>query len=131
MDLLRCCTRQGPIQSLSVCGTIINVHMDRTGLYNVYILPNGLLTVFRSHGCVFRVHYIIIRGRWTGFSDFCGIASSVTYSSDAPQRIVTISLYRARIFKLLKSPRINSKESFRPEYVAWRAGATTLFLFGS
>jgi hypothetical protein len=35
------------------------------------------------------------------------------------------------IFKLLRSPGIDSKESIPPAYVAWRAGATTLFLFGS
>jgi hypothetical protein len=38
---------------------------------------------------------------------------------------------RARIFKLLSSPRIDSKESIQPAYVAWRAGTTTLFLLGS
>jgi hypothetical protein len=36
---------------------------------------------------------------------------------------------RARIFKLLKSPRI--KEWIPPAYLAWRAGTTTLFLLGS
>ncbi len=38
---------------------------------------------------------------------------------------------RARIFKLLRSPKIDSKESILPAFVAWRAGTTTLFLFGS
>jgi hypothetical protein len=38
---------------------------------------------------------------------------------------------RARIFKLLRSPKIDSKESISPAYVAWRAGTTTLFLLGS
>jgi hypothetical protein len=32
------------------------------------------------------------------------------------------------IFKLLKSPGIDSKESIPPAYVSWRAGKTTLFL---
>ncbi len=35
------------------------------------------------------------------------------------------------IFKLLRSPGIDSKESIPPAYVAWRAGTTTLFLHGS
>jgi hypothetical protein len=39
--------------------------------------------------------------------------------------------YRARIFKLLRSPRIDSKEPIPPGCVAWRAGTTTLFLLGS
>ncbi len=37
----------------------------------------------------------------------------------------------ARIVKLLRSPRIDSKESILPAYVAWRAGTTTLFLLSS
>jgi hypothetical protein len=36
-----------------------------------------------------------------------------------------------RYFKLLRSPGIDSKDSIPPAYVAWRAGATTLFLLGS
>ncbi len=38
---------------------------------------------------------------------------------------------RARISKLLRSPRIDSKESMTPGCVAWRVGTTTLFLLGS
>ncbi len=38
---------------------------------------------------------------------------------------------RARIFKLLRRPRIDSKEPIPPAYIAWRAGTTTLFLLGS
>jgi hypothetical protein len=34
---------------------------------------------------------------------------------------------RARIFKLLRSPRIDSKEPIPPGCVAWRASTTTLF----
>jgi hypothetical protein len=34
---------------------------------------------------------------------------------------------RARIFKLLGSQGIDSKESIPPVYVAWRAGTTTLY----
>ncbi len=36
----------------------------------------------------------------------------------------------AQILELLRSPRIDSKESIPPTYVAWRAGTTTLFIFG-
>jgi hypothetical protein len=35
------------------------------------------------------------------------------------------------IFKLLRCPGIDSKESIPPAYVAWRASATTLCLLGS
>jgi hypothetical protein len=42
------------------------------------------------------------------------------------RRMVT----RARIFKLLRSPGIDYKESIPPAYVAWRACTKTLFLFG-
>ncbi len=38
---------------------------------------------------------------------------------------------RARIFKLLRSPRIDSNEPIPPGCVAWRPGTTTLFLLGS
>jgi hypothetical protein len=38
---------------------------------------------------------------------------------------------RDGIFKLLRIPGIDSKESIPPVYVAWRAGTTTLFLLGS
>ncbi len=37
---------------------------------------------------------------------------------------------RARIFKRLWSPGIDSKERIPPAYVAWRAGTITLFLLG-
>ncbi len=37
-------------------------------------------------------------------------------------------LSRARIFKLLRSPRIDSKKSIPAACEAWRAGMTTLFL---
>jgi hypothetical protein len=39
--------------------------------------------------------------------------------------------FQARIFKLLRSPRIDFKEPIPPAYVAWGAGTTTLFLLGS
>ncbi len=38
---------------------------------------------------------------------------------------------RARIFKRLWSPGIDSKASIPPAYVAWRAGTITLFLLGA
>ncbi len=39
--------------------------------------------------------------------------------------------FRARIFKLLRGPTIESKEPILPGCVAWWAGTTTLFLLGS
>ncbi len=39
--------------------------------------------------------------------------------------------FRARIFKRLWSPGIDSKEWIPPAYVAWRAGTITLFLLGA
>ncbi len=42
-----------------------------------------------------------------------------------------IQRFRARMFKLLRSPGIDSKESVPPAYVAWWAGTITLFLLGS
>jgi hypothetical protein len=38
---------------------------------------------------------------------------------------------RARIYKHLRSQRIDSKEAIPPAYVGWRAGTITLFLLGS
>jgi hypothetical protein len=38
---------------------------------------------------------------------------------------------RARIFKPLRSPRIDSMEPIPPGCVAWRAGTKALFLLGS
>jgi hypothetical protein len=40
-------------------------------------------------------------------------------------------LTRARTFKCLWGPGIDSKESIPPAYLAWRAGTITLFLLGS
>jgi hypothetical protein len=39
--------------------------------------------------------------------------------------------HSARIFKLSMSPRIDSKEPIPPGCLAWRSGATTIFLLGS
>jgi hypothetical protein len=39
--------------------------------------------------------------------------------------------YRALIFKLLRSPRIDSKEAIPTSCGVWRAGMTNLFLLGS
>jgi hypothetical protein len=40
-------------------------------------------------------------------------------------------MIRARIFKCLWGPGIDSKDSIPPAYVAWRAGTITLFFLGS
>jgi hypothetical protein len=39
--------------------------------------------------------------------------------------------YGSQIFKLLRNPRIDSKESIPPAYEAWRAGTIPPFLLGS
>jgi hypothetical protein len=44
---------------------------------------------------------------------------------------ITWRTIRARIFKRLWSPGIDSKASIPPSYVAWRAGTITLFLLGA
>ncbi len=44
---------------------------------------------------------------------------------------LSIDQTRDGIFKLLKSPGIDSKESALTAYVAWRAETTILFLFDS
>ncbi len=46
-------------------------------------------------------------------------------------KICTYKEPRARILKLLRSPRIDSKESIPPAYVARQAGTTILLLLGS
>jgi hypothetical protein len=45
--------------------------------------------------------------------------------------IILYTVYRAGIFKPLWSPGIDAKASTPPAYVAWRAGAITLFLVGA
>ncbi len=55
----------------------------------------------------------------------------IRISFRCPNRRCGFRLIRARIFKLLRRPRIDSKESVPPACVAWQAGTTTLFLLGS
>jgi hypothetical protein len=49
----------------------------------------------------------------------------------APDASIPVPGTRARIAKLLRSPRIDSKEPIPPGCVVWRAGTSTLFLLGS
>jgi hypothetical protein len=60
-------------------------------------------------------------------------SSTACFSTSCPESSASCSpkRIRARIFKLLRSPRIDSKESIPPAHVAWRAGTTTVFLIGS
>jgi hypothetical protein len=62
----------------------------------------------------------ICESKCGGHGGSCGVSHSLSAKE-----------YRARICQLLRSPRINSKESIPPACVAWRAGTTTLFLLGS
>jgi hypothetical protein len=62
--------------------------------------------------------------------DLKGTFVAGVYLSEAQNHISTpltdcIRVYRARIFKLLRSSRIDSKGSTLPAYVAWRTGTTT------
>ncbi len=50
---------------------------------------------------------------------------------DSKKTISPAYVARARSFKLLRSPGIDSKETIPPGFVAWWAGTTTLFLLGS
>ncbi len=50
---------------------------------------------------------------------------------DSKESIPSAYVACARIFRFLRSQRIDSKESIPPAYVARRAGTTTLFLLGS
>jgi hypothetical protein len=70
------------------------------------------------------------------------ITSSINeiYTDQLGKRVVALfrqppplssSGFRAQIFKILRCPRIDSKESIPLAYVAWRADITTLFLLGS
>ncbi len=50
-----------------------------------------------------------------------------SFRSTLLTQFIQSSRDRARIFKLLRNPRIDSKDYIPPAYVAWRAGTTTLF----
>jgi hypothetical protein len=60
-----------------------------------------------------------------------GSIENSNYFSATKDLIITSITTREGIFKLLRNPGINYKESIPPAYVAWRAGTTTLFLLGS
>jgi hypothetical protein len=59
-----------------------------------------------------------------------GLASDAQKCPD-PDWVILDPKHWPRIFKLLRGPGIDSKESIPPAYVAWRAGTITLFLLGS
>ncbi len=65
----------------------------------------------------------------------CGVEQRSKYDLKenlfTSSKIICPEAWWARIFKLLWSPEIDSKEPIPPTYVAWRAGTITLFLFGS
>ncbi len=58
------------------------------------------------------------------------IVCFLSLSAKASLNLPTFEI-RARIFKLLRIPRIDYKEPIPPGCVAWRAGTTTQFLLGS
>jgi hypothetical protein len=66
------------------------------------------------------------------FSFLIGNTFHVRYPSLILLGLITKGMSSARIFKLLRSPRIDSNEPIQPGCVAWRAGTTTpLFGLGS
>ncbi len=99
------------------------------------------LGLFRTISQMYKLY--IAEARWNdlkyeslyiGFSFQCpaphnNTENIPTYAHCIGQRSETPC--RARIFKLLRSPGIDSKESIPPAYVAWRAGTIALFLLGS
>jgi hypothetical protein len=54
----------------------------------------------------------------------------VYYCAHKKEKRKSWTLTRDGIFKLLRSPGIDPKETIPPAYAAWRAGTTTLFLLG-
>ncbi len=65
-------------------------------------------------------------------SPFIVLGMMISYGFDPSPGLIPYygGKTRARIFKLLRSPRFKSKEPITPGCVAWRAGTTTLFLIG-
>ncbi len=62
---------------------------------------------------------------------FLGLDTLIQYSKvNFLVFFITIP-YGARIFELVRSPRIDSKEPTPLDGVAWQADTTTLFLLGS
>ncbi len=55
--------------------------------------------------------------------------TGLPHQAGQPSQVQTPALNRN--FYTFKEPRIDSKESISPAYVAWRAGTITLSLFGS
>jgi hypothetical protein len=72
-----------------------------------------------------------------GFESILTTAKSLVFNANSFSRAALFSSCckfnntRARIFKRLRSPGIDSKESIPPAYEAWRAGTIALFLLGS
>ncbi len=103
------------------------------------------MPVIRTHDmcfCVYLLHpesiEIFIEDQ--AFSMSYDLAPLPPHSPQSRQQVVSLSLYArvspieltwARIFKLLRSTRIDSKEPIPPGCVAGRAGTTTLFQLGS
>ncbi len=78
----------------------------------------------------YNVFFGLIEPKNSDVCTFIPEEKSRRLSGNTPFNILT-GTARARIFKLLMSPRIDSKESIPTAYIAWRAGTTTLFLLGS
>ncbi len=79
------------------------------------------------HGVVWPVWFMV----WFSCSVVQGVVCPVWFTVWFGGVVSNTHVSRARIFKLLSSPRIDSKEPIPPGCVAWWAGTTTLFLLGS
>jgi hypothetical protein len=77
--------------------------------------------------CIFTTYCVGCGGRGAGETE--GDPHPLHHA--LPLHCLNMQVIRARIFKRLWSPGIDSKELIPTAFVAWRAGMITLFPFGS
>ncbi len=105
----------------SIASSVTKILANKiVSLYSIFFSKIVYPYRFKRYIFEYRCPTLLIRYLITRSSNDATYAS--TYS-----KFFGSLLHRARIFKLLMSPRIDSKESIPPAYVAWRAGTTTLF----
>ena len=91
----------------------------------MYLPRSHTGNIFPSWTVVVRRHHVYVREFHRPSCNSVGEKDKFFMSG------INTEEYRARIFKLIRSSRIDSKEPIPPGCVAWRAGTTTLFLLGS
>jgi hypothetical protein len=119
------------------------VHMQKyERLYNLFNISAVTVSLITKPHCM-KKEADMIKGRYL-------VTCTVQYEKELMHKILVRKYQHARsaknlernhgrdigenrdgIFKLLRSPGIDSKESIPPAYEAWRASTTTLFLLGS